>query len=118
MVPLMAAASTDRGNLRDETSSTVHRACEAMGKPPDPVPAPSSLPVPSSDEHIRACGGHQSLEDLKIFSLPRRQDGSVVDWAAPILEAWDCSEEAALNLLETFVTEGKLHGFSDQYSAS
>ena len=77
--------------------------------PPDPAPAPSSLPVPSSEEHLQECGD-QTLEGLRIFSLPKRQDGSVVDWAGPILEAWDCSEEAALNLLETFVTEGEVHG--------
>ena len=40
------------------------------------------------------------------MKLPKRPDGSVVDWASPILEAWDCSEGAALKLLETFVTEG------------
>ena len=85
------------------------RACEAMGMPPDPAPAPSSLPVASSEVHLQACGD-QTLEGLHIFSLPKQPDGSVVDWAEPILKAWDCSEEAALNLLETFVTEGEKDG--------
>ena len=38
--------------------------------------------------------------------MPKRKDGSTVDWAQPILEAWDCSEAAALSLLEAFCKEG------------
>ncbi|KAK9831569.1 hypothetical protein WJX74_000355 [Apatococcus lobatus] len=77
-------------------------ACERLEKPARPLPAPTSLPVPA--EAIDQ--GGLNLEELEILKLPRRIDGSVVDWAGPMLESWDCSESAALDLLENFVTTG------------
>ena len=47
-----------------------------------------------------------ALEELNILKLPKRGDGSTVDWAGPMLKSWDCSESAALDLLENFVTTG------------
>lgn len=78
------------------------RACEKLEKPARPLPAPTSLPVPSE----AAIDMGMALEDLDILKLPRRADGSTVDWAGPMLESWDCSESAALDLLENFVTTG------------
>lgn len=39
--------------------------------------------------------------------MPQRPDGTIIDWAAPIREAWDFSEEAALEGLERFIAAGR-----------
>ena len=54
---------------------------------------------------MQAC---MRLQELGVLpEMPKRRDGSTVDWAKPILDAWDCSEAAALRLLETFCKEGE-----------
>ncbi len=87
------------------TESGVHpcRACERLQKPAAPLPVPKSLPVPNQASQLGA-----SLDQLNICQLPRRADGSLVDWAGSMLESWDCSESAALDLLENFVASGGL----------
>lgn len=39
--------------------------------------------------------------------MPRRRDGSTIDWGAPIRQAWDFSEAAALSLLDGFIAAGE-----------
>lgn len=54
----------------------------------------------------RRTAGSMALEDLGLAAMPRRKDGSVVDWGAPILAAWRPSEAAALSALDDFLQSG------------
>ena len=50
-----------------------------------------------------------SLEQLGMVKLPRRNNGELVRWDAPILATWDISEAAALRILEDFASNGDFH---------
>ena len=72
---------------------------------PKPLPTPQSLPVP--DRLPAVPGTITDVADLHLVHLPTRPNGEVIDWTAPIREAWDISESAALNIMEQFMSEGR-----------
>ncbi|KAG9272970.1 hypothetical protein AMEX_G12052 [Astyanax mexicanus] len=65
-----------------------------------PLDAPGALPSPSS--WPQGC----PLTQLELALMPVRKDGTVIDWAANIRQAWDFSEEGAQARLETFLKDG------------
>ncbi|XP_028306298.1 uncharacterized protein LOC114465469 [Gouania willdenowi] len=69
----------------------------AVGVPLDP---PASLPTPSSWPQ------GVPLDTLGLARMPRRKDGSVIDWAANIRTSWDFSEDGAHSRLEAFLHDG------------
>nr|XP_057931297.1 deoxyribodipyrimidine photo-lyase [Doryrhamphus excisus] len=69
----------------------------ALGTPLDP---PVSLPVPSR------WPVDVTLDKLGLARMPRRKDGTTIDWAANIRKAWDFSEEGAHARLEAFLHDG------------
>jgi hypothetical protein len=84
------------------------RACDKLGPLPQPLPTPERLPVADAPPAI-AGEPRLALSDLHMVDLPIRPDGSVVDWTAPILAAWDISEAAALAIMAQFLAEGECH---------
>ncbi|XP_054475489.1 deoxyribodipyrimidine photo-lyase [Anoplopoma fimbria] len=69
----------------------------ALGAPLDP---PVSLPTTAHWPQ------GVSLGTLGLARMPRRKDGTTIDWAANIRESWDFSEEGACARLETFLNDG------------
>ncbi|XP_037538786.1 deoxyribodipyrimidine photo-lyase [Nematolebias whitei] len=68
-----------------------------MGVPLDP---PVSLPTPAHwPQGI-------PLDSLSLARMPRRKDGTVVDWAANIQKSWDFSEAGAHARLDAFLRDG------------
>ncbi|XP_076449244.1 deoxyribodipyrimidine photo-lyase-like [Babylonia areolata] len=65
-----------------------------------PVDKPACLPTCAS------MPDSQPLEELGLARLPRRQDGTIIDWARVIRESWDFSEDGAWNAMDLFVDEG------------
>ncbi|XP_033823666.2 deoxyribodipyrimidine photo-lyase isoform X2 [Periophthalmus magnuspinnatus] len=68
-----------------------------LGAPLDP---PVSLPTPSH------WPSGVPLDMLELARMPRRKDGTIIDWAANIRKSWDFSEEGAHAQLETFLQNG------------
>lgn len=66
---------------------------------------PQSLPV-GKESPVKKAGG-LALEDIGMVELPRRQNGDVIHWEKPILQAWDISESAALATLDEFAGVGE-----------
>lgn len=65
-----------------------------------PVDAPFSLPTPS-------CWPQGvPLDTLDLARMPRRKDGTTIDWAANIRKSWDFSENGAHVQLEAFLHDG------------
>ncbi|XP_026031873.1 uncharacterized protein LOC113026866 [Astatotilapia calliptera] len=69
----------------------------AVGVPLDP---PVSLPTPAHWPK-GLC-----LDELGLARMPRRKDGTTVDWAANIRKTWDFSEGGAQARLEAFLHDG------------
>ncbi|XP_068579373.1 deoxyribodipyrimidine photo-lyase [Cebidichthys violaceus] len=69
----------------------------ALGAPLDP---PASLPTPAHWPQ------GVSLGTLGLARMPRRKDGTTIDWAANIRKSWDFSEEGACARLEAFLNDG------------
>ncbi|KAL6106840.1 uncharacterized protein ACO6RY_10610 [Pungitius sinensis] len=69
----------------------------ALGAPLD---SPASLPTPA---HWPV---GVSLDALGLARMPRRKDGTTIDWAANIRKSWDFSEEGASARLEAFLNDG------------
>ncbi|XP_034390928.1 deoxyribodipyrimidine photo-lyase [Cyclopterus lumpus] len=69
----------------------------ALGGPLDP---PVSLPTPAHWPQ------GVSLGTLGLARMPRRKDGTTIDWAANIRNSWDFSEEGACAQLEAFLNDG------------
>ncbi|KAM3920599.1 deoxyribodipyrimidine photo-lyase-like [Leptodactylus fuscus] len=68
-----------------------------------PLEAPSSLPIPSFwPESV-------DLDNLNLAKMPRRKDGSEIDWAATIRKSWDFSEDGAYTCLGNFLEDGIKH---------
>ncbi|XP_053742858.1 deoxyribodipyrimidine photo-lyase isoform X1 [Synchiropus splendidus] len=65
-----------------------------------PLDAPES--VPTSKHWPQGV----SLEQLKLARMPRRKDGTTIDWAANIRKSWDFSEDGAHARLEAFLHDG------------
>lgn len=68
-----------------------------LGAPLDP---PGSLPRPSHWPQ------GLPLDELELAKMPRRKDGTIIDWAANIRKSWDFSEEGAHAQLEGFLQDG------------
>mmetsp|Transcript_15886 Transcript_15886/g.29027 ORF Transcript_15886/g.29027 Transcript_15886/m.29027 type:complete len:737 (-) Transcript_15886:52-2262(-) len=86
------------------TLTPFHSACQSAGQPPKPVATPHSL-HPGKRQLFT-----EGLSALGFARMPVREDGSTVDWGAPILEAWSICEEVALAMLHRFLAPGG--GFS------
>ncbi|XP_014900205.1 deoxyribodipyrimidine photo-lyase [Poecilia latipinna] len=69
----------------------------SIGVPLDP---PESLPSPT-----RWPQG-VPLDMLGLARMPRRKDGTIIDWAANIRKSWDFSEDGAHAQLEAFLHDG------------
>ena len=75
-------------------------AVAKLPKPPEPLPAPSRLCAPT------AWPRSEHLSDLGLARLPRRDDGTSVDWARGMRAYWAVGEEGALEALSAFLTAG------------
>ncbi|XP_030281970.1 uncharacterized protein LOC115586772 isoform X1 [Sparus aurata] len=97
------SVSTEGVGLRGIGSVSHYMSCcsqnpgSALGAPLDP---PGSLPAPSNWPQ------GVSLDTLGLARMPRRKDGTTIDWAANIRKAWDFSEEGAHARLEAFLQDG------------
>ncbi|XP_029909413.1 uncharacterized protein LOC115360575 [Myripristis murdjan] len=65
-----------------------------------PLDAPLSLPTPTHWPQ-GVC-----LDRLGLARMPRRKDGTTIDWAANIRSSWDFSETGAHARLEAFLQDG------------
>ena len=83
-------------------------ACRKLGQPRKPLPKPATLP--SSPE--LAHGMTRPLEELHLAEIPP----GIRDWSAPIREAWDFGEDAALSQMHSFVTGPRLENYEKQRS--
>nr|XP_061826430.1 deoxyribodipyrimidine photo-lyase-like [Nerophis lumbriciformis] len=97
------SVSTEGVGLRGIGSVSHFMSCcrqnpgSVFGTPLDP---PVSLPAPS-DWPLGV-----TLEELGLARMPRRKDGTTIDWAANIRKSWDFSEEGAHARLEAFLHDG------------
>ncbi|XP_069824581.1 deoxyribodipyrimidine photo-lyase-like [Dendropsophus ebraccatus] len=100
------SVSTEGVGLRGIGSvSHFMSCCTRNASPPigTPYEAPASLPVPSHwPESV-------NLDSLNLAKMPRRKDGSKIDWAATIRKSWDFSEDGAYTCLEDFLKDGIKH---------
>ncbi|XP_068115684.1 deoxyribodipyrimidine photo-lyase-like [Hyperolius riggenbachi] len=100
------SVSTEGVGLRGIGSVSHFLSCckrnpsSAIGTPLD---APRSLPLPS------CWPDSLELNRLGLAKMPRRKDGTVVDWAATIRKSWDFSEDGAYTCLENFLQDGIKH---------
>ncbi|XP_045159044.2 deoxyribodipyrimidine photo-lyase-like [Mercenaria mercenaria] len=70
---------------------------EPLGVPVDP---PNILPVGTDrPESV-------PVSELGLGRLPKRKDGTEIDWARVIRESWDFSENGAWEALQLFLNEG------------
>ncbi|XP_059191104.1 deoxyribodipyrimidine photo-lyase [Centropristis striata] len=65
-----------------------------------PLDRPASLPTPAHWPQ------GVSLDSLGLARMPRRRDGTVIDWATNIRKSWDFSEDGACARLEAFLNDG------------
>ena len=82
------------------------RACRRLPKLRKPLPAPEALPVAKSPPATAAQG--EALDQLGLAAMPRRRDGSVIDWGTGVMSAWKPSERDALSALDDFLEIGML----------
>ncbi|KAI4902611.1 hypothetical protein NFI96_032932, partial [Prochilodus magdalenae] len=75
--------------------------CQQTSGPPlgTPLDAPCTLPAPSF--WPQGC----PLTQLGLARMPRRKDGTEIDWAANIRKAWNFSEDGACARLQTFLKD-------------
>ena len=79
----------------------------SIGKP---LEVPKTLPVPKDPP---VCTG--SLEDLGLAAMPRRKDGTCVDWGQGIKMHWgDMSESDALVRLSEFIHSHKIDKYEKE----
>merc|ERR1719394_2338660 len=69
---------------------------DSIGKPLDP---PSSIMKPKSWPRS------SSLSDLGLYKMPRRRDGTYVDWAQGIRKFWKFGEEGGYENLRRFLDQ-------------
>ncbi|XP_074489244.1 deoxyribodipyrimidine photo-lyase [Sebastes fasciatus] len=97
------SVSTEGVGLRGIGSVSHFMSCcrqnpgSALGVPLD---SPVSLPTPAHWPQ------GVPLDTLGLARMPRRKDGTTIDWAANIRESWDFSEEGACARLEAFLNDG------------
>jgi len=75
-----------------------NESCTSAGNAPLPPPTHLINPQKWPMSH--------SLESLGLAKMPKRKDGTVIDWAAPIRSSWDFSEEGGFANLQRFLSEG------------
>lgn len=100
------SVSTEGVGLRGIGSvSHFMSCCERNSSSPigDPLEAPTSLPLPS------CWPDSLELDRLDLAKMPRRKDGTVIDWAATIKKSWDFSEDGAYICLGNFLEDGIKH---------
>ena len=51
-------------------------------------------------------GAVADVAALGMVHLPKRPNGELIDWSAPLRDAWDISESGALSIMEQFMSEG------------
>uniref|UniRef100_A0A3Q1F092 Si:ch1073-390k14.1 n=1 Tax=Acanthochromis polyacanthus TaxID=80966 RepID=A0A3Q1F092_9TELE len=97
------SVSTEGVGLRGIGSVSHFMSCckqnpsSTLGVPLDP---PVSLPSPS-------CWPQGApLDTLGLARMPRRKDGTTIDWAANIRTSWDFSEDGAHARLDAFLHDG------------
>lgn len=88
------------------TLTPFHHAC--MSQPHVEMPTAEPPNLKPIDKAIR----DEGLQALGFARMPVRKDGSLLDWGAPILAAWDISEAAGLATLRQFLERG---GGLDRY---
>ena len=81
-----------------------YRVFDKLPALPKPLPRPQSLPVANKVPAVPDTLA--DVADLQLVHLPKRPNGEVIDWSAPLREAWDISESGALNIMEQFLSEG------------
>ncbi|GAX80053.1 hypothetical protein CEUSTIGMA_g7492.t1 [Chlamydomonas eustigma] len=86
------------------TLTPFSKACERLGPTPQPLSTPKQIPV-ASQHPSDSCNG-LSLEQLELYTPALSQDGSKIDWGAPLREAWRVEEAEALLMLDTFLAQG------------
>ena len=86
-------------------SGCASRVFDKLPTLPKPLPTPQSLPI--ADRAPAVPGAVADVADLRMVRLPKRPDGEVIDWSAPLRDAWDISESGALNIMEQFMSEGR-----------
>ncbi|KAM4553825.1 deoxyribodipyrimidine photo-lyase isoform 1-T2 [Fundulus diaphanus] len=97
------SVSTEGVGLRGIGSVSHFMSCcrqnpgPAIGVPLDP---PVSLPSPA----LWPQG--VPMDSLDLARMPRRKDGTIIDWAANIRKSWDFSEDGAHARLEAFLHDG------------
>ncbi|XP_065813314.1 deoxyribodipyrimidine photo-lyase [Labrus bergylta] len=97
------SVSTEGVGLRGIGSVSHFMSCckqnpgSALGVPLDP---PVSLPTPAQWPQ------GVSLDGLGLARMPRRKDGTTIDWAANIRKSWDFTEKGAHARLEAFLQDG------------
>jgi len=64
-----------------------------------PLPPPSRLVAP------RKWPKSARLEELDLAKMPRRRDGTIIDWAAPIRASWNFSEDGGYRNLQLFLRD-------------
>ncbi|XP_063053705.1 deoxyribodipyrimidine photo-lyase [Engraulis encrasicolus] len=95
--------TTQGVGLRGIGSVTHFMSCcqqNPVGTIGTPLDAPHTLPVPSA--WPPGC----PLQQLGLARMPRRRDGTMVDWAVNIRRDWDFTEEGAHARLEAFLQDG------------
>ncbi|KAM4733955.1 deoxyribodipyrimidine photo-lyase isoform 1-T1 [Anableps anableps] len=97
------SVSTEGVGLRGIGSVSHFMSCckqnpgAAVGAPLDP---PVSLPSPAHWPQ------GVLLDALGLARMPRRKDGTIIDWASNIRKSWDFSEDGAHARLEAFLHDG------------
>lgn len=98
-----SSVSTESVGMRGIGSVTHFMACcrqsstQTLGTPVEkPRYIPKYSTAPDSD----------NLDDLELAKMPKRQDGTLINWADPIISSWNFSEDGAWEALETFLTQG------------
>uniref|UniRef100_A0A1A8J898 Photolyase/cryptochrome alpha/beta domain-containing protein n=3 Tax=Nothobranchius TaxID=28779 RepID=A0A1A8J898_NOTKU len=97
------SVSTEGVGLRGIGSVSHFMSCcrqnpgSPIGVPLDP---PVSLPTPAHWPQ------GVPLDALGLARMPRRKDGTTVDWAANIRKSWDFSENGAHARLDAFLNDG------------
>lgn len=97
------SVSTEGVGLRGIGSVSHFMSC-CRQNPGSPLGAPLDPPVAFPRPTHWPQG--LSLDMLGLARMPRRKDGTTIDWAANIRKSWDFSEEGAHARLEAFLQDG------------